>query len=616
MCQLGDPKESMRVKLRLILKKLGRVYPVSKLLQYLLKGLDSKNSKTRAECLDEIASLIQRHGQSSFVASKVVPTIALQVSDRDASCRNAALNAICQIHEVLGDDMQKYLSKITEKERDMISERLRRMPGKATLPKKLSQPFSAKKITSRTSTPNFFDENLLDKGAAATAENVPMEFSLDLDKLGLLPSVSSSLSTIATAGAINKLQGETFVALSSAGFHNVVDERLHARVELLISELTGFNVDQALEACRQLEKLILAHPNHDIIRSFDLVRATGPVLHSVFTKLAGPDTVAPRLCKHLLSLLVQIFSSKDSASLVPYSSLEACVKDVVYRLVDPTMTSIDPTKSLSRALNMLMVRIIDNCEPNATFRALLLILKEGVLDQAVSEAARDIQKKFIELVMKCLWKITKVIPSFLQNGTLHVDLLLLETNSFLSAAPPSYWKQKTVETGVLTADMPLRTVKTILHELVNVLGDNVTQFLSVLPDQSHTNNYIKQMLQSVKRKGGQGVTPKAIVKLEQHDFPAQLDAIFSQIADKEETKMGIERLNAIQHKFPSVMPLVEERLAKTGSYFQGYIRRGLAALVDQKNGNPTLSAAANKPADLPVRQSPVKGIFSRLPTFF
>ena len=578
----------MRVKLRVILKKLGRVYPVSKLLCHLLKGLDSKNSKTRTECLEEIASLIQRHGSSCFVASKTVPLIATQVGDRDPSCRHAALTAICQINEILGDDIQKHLSKISEKEKDMISERLRRMPSK-TLVKKPIQ--AQKKNASRASTPNFFDENLIEKGVHVN--NIPKEFSLDLEKIGLLPSVSSSLATI--------VDSEKRMDLNTNNNSNLImslDQRLQARIELLISELTGLNVEIAMEACRQLEKLLLAHSQNDIIRSTDLIAIMVPLLQTVFETLSKGDQHSPRFCKYLLSLLVQIFSSKESASFVPYISLESCIKDIIYRLVDPNMPIIDPSKNLSRALNMLMVRIIDNCEPNATFRSLLLILKDGSLDEPESLEAINIQKKFTELVMKCLWKITKVIPTFLHSQTLHIDLLLLDVNSFLEAVPPQFWKQKTVTTGVGTADMPLRTVKTILHELVNIAGNDILQFLSILPEQSHTTHYIKQMIQSVKRKGA---SDKPSIKLDQQDFSSQLDAIFGQIADKEETKIGIERLHAIQKKFPSIMPLIEERLAKTGSYFQGYIRRGLVSL-DEKN-NTSLNMAPT------LSKSPLKGWF-------
>ncbi|KAJ3332625.1 Cytoskeleton associated protein 5, partial [Kappamyces sp. JEL0680] len=317
-----------------------------------------------------------------------------------------------------------------------------------------------------------------------------------------------------------------------------------------------------------------------VLRACDLVGAISPSLNQSFGDLSPSDTISPKICKHLTSLMVQVFSTKESASLVPYQSLETTIRNVLFRLVDPALQTFDSTKSLSRALNMLMVRIIDNCEPNATFRCLLLILREVSVQPSAFDNG-NVQTKYCELVMKCLWKITKVIPNFLNAGLLHVDLLLLEINAFLNAAPPTFWKQKTSETGNPQADMPLRTVKTILHELVNVLNDRVIQFTNILPEsQSHTVNYLRQMLLNVKKKSGTDPTRTA-PQTEAVDFCSQLDAIFAQIADKEETKLGIQRLYDIQKKYPSILPLVNEKLSKTGSYFQGYIRRGLSSMEEK-----------------------------------
>ncbi len=52
-------------------------------------------------------------------------------------------------------------------------------------------------------------------------------------------------------------------------------------------------------------------------------------------------------------------------------------------------------------------------------------------------------------------------------------IFFLDVNSFLEAGPPQFWKQETVGTGVGTADMPLRTVKIILHELENIAGIDI-----------------------------------------------------------------------------------------------------------------------------------------------
>ncbi|KAJ3335184.1 Microtubule-associated protein, microtubule dynamics during spindle orientation, partial [Kappamyces sp. JEL0680] len=271
--KLGDPKESMRVKLRTIVKKIGRIYPVSKLFAYLVKGLDSKNSKTRAECLEEMASLIQRHGQNVFQAPKLVPIIALQVGDRDAPCRNAALTAICNIYEVMGEELFKFTTKISEKERDMINERIKRLQGKPAPGPRVTLAAQAgpkPSSPSRSSTPTTaYDKT--DRGPA-----VPKEFSLDLDKIGLhdsgraMPTTQPSESVSAARVAAVPTQSE------------FLDDRLNSRIDVLVSQLNGFDRDTALDASRHLEKLVLAHPNHEVLRACDLVGAISPSLNQSF----------------------------------------------------------------------------------------------------------------------------------------------------------------------------------------------------------------------------------------------------------------------------------------------------------------------------------------------
>ncbi|KAJ2997979.1 Microtubule-associated protein, microtubule dynamics during spindle orientation [Globomyces sp. JEL0801] len=601
--KLGDPKESMRTKLRGILKKLGYVYPVSKLFNFLIRGLDSKNSKTRMECLEEVASLIQRNGLNVFTPAKAIPLIAVHVGDRDAPVRNAALNALCQAYLVIGDDLHKHLIKLSDKDKDIIAERIRRVassqaPIVGGIKKKasVSRPTTpASNIPTSVLSPSRkqkpatpkpeFSENPSNEVAPS---KVRKQFSLDLDKLNLLDSRSASASNLQAA------QGSSSISLASIVTETRtenVDDRLDVRLDIAMEQLAGASKDIALEASRHIEKLLGAHPNHEVIRSRDMVGIIIPIMNNTFTNLTANDVPTNRLCKHLTSILIQIFSSKESTNYVPYESLENAVRTILLRLVDPTLALADVSKNLSRALNMLMVRVIENCEPNTTFRVLLQLLREGSLnDDSFFMSSTAIQNKFTELVMKCLWKITKLIPNFLNNDQLQVDSLLVDIHIFLEAAPPHYWKQKSANNHNLHSDMPLRTVKTIMHELVNVLQDNVLESAITLPNQSsnYTINYLRQMILSVHKKKGGPTTVQNITSTVSKSSPDDkqlefmLDQIFNQIADKKETKLGIQRLYDIQKQYPHILPMVEEKVAKTGSYFQGYIRRSLANLSQEE----------------------------------
>ncbi|KAJ3254119.1 Microtubule-associated protein, microtubule dynamics during spindle orientation [Boothiomyces macroporosus] len=598
--KMGDPKETMRVKLRAIMKQIGRLYPVSKLLVYLLKGLDSKNSRTRTECLDEVAYLIQRNGSSVFVPSKTIPVIALQVADRDASVRNAALNAICQAYSGLGDDLFKHLQKISDKDRDMINEKIKRMGQRPTsagvpgvLPSPQGSPLISRKIPVPSRSPTPVNNHVQLEEKSPLTANMPItvkkEFSLDIDEIfesKPAPPVQPKPSRL------EQLEN--------------LEDRLEVRLELVTTQLFSSDNEVVLEAVRHLEKLINANSNSDIIHSRNLVGLITPLMNNSFANL-GTENVVSRICKHFISALISIFSSKEQAVFVEYDALEGCIRSVLIRLVDPALNSFDPSKTLSRALNMLMVRIIENCPPNVTFRALLQILKEASLEpEPFDEATAIVQKKYTELVMKCLWKITKVLSTFIEAGQLQVDSLLLDIHLFLSAASPQFWKAKVAEGKSSQPDMPLRTVKTIMHELVNIMGDNVLLHTSAIPSntQNHVYNYLTQMISNLnKKKNGESpgklASPKSYRGPTDTELVNLLDEIFKQISDKESSKAGLRRLSDLQKQHPNVLPLLEVRLSKEGSFLQSYIRRGLAAISQEEVAKNTgkLASFAKPTAD-------------------
>ena len=97
-----------------LLKWILKVYPASKLFNYIADGLKSKNSKTRTECLVEIAYLISVFGENVCQPSpaKALPAIAAQIADRDNGVRNAALNAVVEVYNLVGETVYKYLGRV------------------------------------------------------------------------------------------------------------------------------------------------------------------------------------------------------------------------------------------------------------------------------------------------------------------------------------------------------------------------------------------------------------------------------------------------------------------------------------------------------------------------
>jgi cytoskeleton-associated protein 5 len=116
-----------------------------------------------------------------------------------------------------------------------------------------------------------------------------------------------------------------------------------------------------------------------------------------------------------------------------------------------------------------------------------------------SASAKD--TKYTELIMKCLWKLAKTIQDNLRSNTLNPDELLLEINRFFIGTPPTEWKRRATE-KVPLGEMPLRTVKTLLLELVNGLGDSIFHHLTLIedPQRSSVYPYLHHMLEACRKK--------------------------------------------------------------------------------------------------------------------
>ncbi|XP_072747626.1 protein mini spindles isoform X2 [Anoplolepis gracilipes] len=144
--KIGDPKDAVRNGVRALFKQMALVYPVSKLFSYVMEGLKSKNARQRTECLDQLGSLIENYGVSVCQPnpSAALKEVAKQIADRDNSVRNAALNCIVQAYFLQGERVFKLIGQISEKDRSLLDERIKRAaknrPTKSASSMRLSAP--------------------------------------------------------------------------------------------------------------------------------------------------------------------------------------------------------------------------------------------------------------------------------------------------------------------------------------------------------------------------------------------------------------------------------------------------------------------------------------------
>ena len=76
------------------------------------------------------------------------------------------------------------------------------------------------------------------------------------------------------------------------------------------------------------------------------------------------------------------------------------------------------------------------------------------------------------LFLQCIWRVTRLLPVSITE--LNLSQALLQIHVFIDTHPTSSWKSR-------PDDAPLRTIKTVLHSLIKLKGDQVSKVVDQLP---------------------------------------------------------------------------------------------------------------------------------------
>lgn len=85
----------------------SQVHHPKSYVQYAIKGLKSKNTRSQAVCLQEVSRCVGEHGVDGVLSAKQSKPVVQAVDSRDKDVRNAALDAIqvCAIPPFISDSL-------------------------------------------------------------------------------------------------------------------------------------------------------------------------------------------------------------------------------------------------------------------------------------------------------------------------------------------------------------------------------------------------------------------------------------------------------------------------------------------------------------------------------
>lgn len=599
--KMGHNIEKVREKMRDLTKQIVQMYSAAKSFPYILEGLRSKNNRTRIECADLVGFLIDHHGAEISGHLKSLQIVASLTAERDGEIRKAALNTLATGYKILGEDIWRYVGKLTDAQKSMLDDRfkwkVREMekrregrPGEAR---------AALRRSVRENGPDVAEQSGEVSQSIVSGTILPRKIygqpDLNMER-HLMPHV-----LVGVNGPTNWNEALEIISFGSPeqsveGMKVVCHELTQA-----INDPEGSLID---ELVKDADRLVSCLANK-VAKTFDF-------------SLTGASS---RACKYVLNTLMQTFQNKRLAHAVKENTLDNLITELLLWLLDERVPHMDDGSQLLKALNVLMLKILDNAERTSSFVVLINLLRP--LDPsrwpspATNETFAARNQKFSDLVVKCLIKLTKVLQSTIYDVDL--DRILQSIHVYLQELG-----MEEIRRRAGADDKPLRMVKTVLHELVKLRGAAIKGHLSLVPidmkPQPIILAYIDLNLETLAAArmltstvpgqthwGDSGANnPAPATNSADAQLKQELAAIFKKIGDKQTCTIGLYELYRISQLYPKVD--IFAQLQNASEAFRTYIRDGLAQM--EKN-----AAAGRTPSSMPISTPPPASLSGSSPEF-
>ncbi|RHN39552.1 putative VHS domain-containing protein [Medicago truncatula] len=442
--KLGHNIEKVRKQMRELTKQFVVVYSASKCFPYILEGLRSKNNRTRIECADLVGFILDHHGAEISGQLKSLQIVASLTAERDGDIRKAALNALATGYKILGEDIWRFVGKLTDAQKSMLDDRfkwkIREMEKKME-----GKPGEARAILRRSVRSDVTEQS---GGMVRSLPGLLLRNYAQLDSNSERQLIHHPVAV--PSGPIDWNEALDMISFGSP--------------------------EQSVEGMKVVCHELAQATDPEGSAMDELVKDADRLVAKTFNfSLSGDSS---RSCKYALNTLMQTFQNKILAHAVKESTLDSLITELLLWLLDDNVPRMDDGSQLLKALNVLILKILDNADRTASFVVLINLLRP--LDPsrwpspAPNESFATRNQKFSDLVVKCLIKLTKVLQSTIYD--VNLDRILQSIHLYLQDLGMEEIKRRAG-----ADDKPLRMVKTVLFELVKLCGAAIQGHLSMVP---------------------------------------------------------------------------------------------------------------------------------------
>uniref|UniRef100_A0A2K5JR13 Cytoskeleton-associated protein 5 n=1 Tax=Colobus angolensis palliatus TaxID=336983 RepID=A0A2K5JR13_COLAP len=599
--KVGEPKDVIRKDVRAILNRMCLVYPASKMFPFIMEGTKSKNSKQRAECLEELGCLVESYGMNVCqpTPGKALKEIAVHIGDRDNAVRNAALNTIVTVYNVHGDQVFKLIGNLSEKDMSMLEERIKRSakrPSAAPIKQVEEKPQRAQNISSNA--------NMLRKGPAEdmssklnqarsmsghpeAAQMVRREFQLDLDEIEndngtvrceMPELVQHKLDDIFEPVLIP----EPKIRAVSPHFDDM-HSNTASTINFIISQVASGDINTSIQALTQIDEVLRqedkaeamsGHIDQFLIATFMQLRLIYNT-HMADEKLEKDEIIKLYSC--IIGNMISLFQIESLAREASTGVLKDLMHGLITLMLDSRIEDLEEGQQVIRSVNLLVVKVLEKSDQTN-----ILSLGHPLFSTASSP-------KFSELVMKCLWRMVRLLPDTINS--INLDRILLDIHIFMKVFPKEKLKQ-------CKSEFPIRTLKTLLHTLCKLKGPKILDHLTMIDNKNESEleaHLCRMMKHSMDQTGSKSdkETEKGASRIDEKSSKAKVNdflaEIFKKIGSKENTKEGLAELYEYKKKYSDAD--IEPFLKNSSQFFQSYVERGLRVIEMEREGKGRISTS-------------------------
>ncbi|XP_073327582.1 cytoskeleton-associated protein 5 isoform X2 [Pagrus major] len=605
--KVGESKDVVRKDVRAILAMLCKVYPASKVFPFLMDGTKSKNSKQRAECLEELGCLIEGYGMNVCqpTPAKSLKEIAVHIGDRDTSVRNAALNTVVAVYNVCGEQVYKLIGNLSEKDMSMLEERIKRS-AKKTPPAPAKQSATERSQREPPANPNATflrkpaqeDPNKLNQArqnaqhSESSHPSIPKEFQLDLDMIEMDQSRVCELPDLVQHKLDELLEPimipEPKMRAVSPHFDDLHNSTA-STINFVISQVASGDINTSIQALAQIDEVLRQEDKAEVMSGHidQFLIATFMQLRLIYSTHMADDRLDKKdiikLYSCIIGNMLSLFSMESLAREASMGVLKDLMHGLITLMLDGRVEDIEDGQQVIRSVNLLVIRVLEKSDQTNMISALLVLLQDSLVTTAGPPM-------FSELVMKCLWRMIRFLPETINS--INLDRILLDVHNFMKVFPKEKLKQ-------LKSDVPHRTLKTLLHTLCKLTGAKILDHLSMIENrneselEAHLRRVVKHSGNLSGLKSDRG-NEKTGLRTEDRMSKAKvsdiLSEIFKKIGSKENTKEGLTELYEYKQKYSDAD--LEPFLKNTSQFFQSYVERGLRVIESEREGKARIQTSA------------------------